>query len=61
MFILTLFLKNGLGNEDEFFKQLVLSKLELFEQENANLKKDLNVQNEQIQTLQGQLYYHQKQ
>ena len=59
VFILILFFKHGLCNDEEFFKQLVLSKLELFEQENANLKKELNEQKRHSQTIEAQMTQYQ--
>ena len=55
VFILILFFKHGLCHDEEFFKQLVLSKLELFEQENANLKKELNEQKRHNQNIEAQM------
>ena len=59
VFILTFFYKHILCNDEEFFKQLVLSKLELFEQENANLKKELNEQKRHSQTIEAQMTQYQ--
>ena len=56
VFILIFFFKHRLCNdEEEFFKQLVLSKLELFVQENANLKKELNEQKRHSENLEAQI------
>ena len=59
VFILIFFFKHGVCNDEEFFKQLVLSKLELFEQENANLKKELNEQKRHSQTIEAQMTQYQ--